>query len=432
METGGVEQLRAAIDALAAADVVGISQRDELAALWCELTRLEAQFARRVAELDTSVEWSVDGSRSTAGWLVSNLRQASGEAHARVRVARQTAQMPIANAAWQAGRINSRHIDALTKVRHRADADTEFAAFEAALVDVARTGRPEDVANVGRQWRDALDDHLDRDGSDAKKKQDSDHARRRAHFSRTLDGIGILDGRFDTEGAEIIDTAIKRAYERNRRADDPRTPAQQRADAIVDIFQHSLDHQDRGANRPHLIVAVDAATLAGEAVGRCETISGYQLHPDTARRLACDAFIQRIVLDSNGVPLDMGRATRTFTPDQYRAIMIRDGGCRMPGCDAGPEDCRAHHITYWENGGRTDLNVGIAICRGAGHHRLIHEGGWTITGDPNTEVTFHDPDGDPRGSTRSRKPPKHIPTRTGREVARAKERATALTPAATA
>ena len=133
------------------------------------------------------------------------------------------------------------------------------------LVDVALTGRPEDVAVVGRRWRDALDDHLGRDGASKKQKQDAEHERRRANFSRTLNGIGILDGTFDTEGAEIIETALKRCYERNHRADDPRTPAQQRADAIVDIFQHYLDHQDRGANRPHLMVAVDGTTLAGEA-----------------------------------------------------------------------------------------------------------------------------------------------------------------------
>ena len=90
-------------------------------------------------------------------------------------------------------------------------------------------------------------------------------------------------------------------------------------------------------------MALDGITLAGEGVGRCETLSGYQLHPETVRRLACDAFIQRIVLDPKGVPLDLGRATWTFTPDQYRAIMIRDGGCRIPDCDAGPEDCQAHH-----------------------------------------------------------------------------------------
>src|ERR1700722_7488631 len=141
MEASGVEQLRAAVDALAAVDIVGIGERDDLTALWCELTRLEAQVARRIAELDTSVEWSVDGSRSAAGWLVANLRQASGEAHHRVKGARQTKQMPIANAAWQAGRINSRHIDALVKVRHRADADAEFAKFEASLVDVEHERR---------------------------------------------------------------------------------------------------------------------------------------------------------------------------------------------------------------------------------------------------------------------------------------------------
>ena len=262
-----------------------------------------------------------------------------------------------------------------------------------------------------------------------RRRRSAERERRRANFSRTLNGIGILDGRFDAEGAEIIDTALRRCYERNHQADDPRTPARQRADAIVDIFRHYLDHQHRGANRPHVVVVVDAATLAGEAVGRCETISGYQIHPESVRRLACDSFIQRIVLDSKGVPLDMGRATRTFTPDQYRAIMVRDGGCRMVGCDAGPEDCEAHHATtHWEDGGLTDLAVGLALCRGAGHHRLIHEGGWTITGDPNAEITFHDPDGNPRGTTRPRNAPKPILTRAGRDVARARKRVLELRP----
>jgi hypothetical protein len=416
-----VEQLRAAIDALAQADIVGLAQRDDLAELWREMARLEAQFARRLAELDTSVEWSVDGSRSAAGWLVANLRVASGEAHHRVMVARQTARMPITSAAWREGKVSSRHVDALTRVRNRAKADAEFAVFEPALVDVALEGRPEDVANVGRQWRDALDSHLGRDGSE---KRPGGYERRGAYFSRSLDGFGFLDATFDTEGAELADTALKHSYERNHRAGDPRSPSQQRVDALGDIFRHYLDHQHRGTNRPHLIMHVDDATLSGEAVGLCETISGYRLHPETVRRLACDAIIQRVVLDSDGVPLDMGRATRTFTPDQYRAIMLRDGGCRMPGCDAGPEDCEAHHATiHWEDGGTTDLANGLAVCRGSGHHRLIHEGGWTITGNPNGEITFLDPDGNRRGATRPRNRPPPVPTRTGTEITRALERA---------
>ena len=244
-------------------------------------------------------------------------------------------------------------------------------------------------------------------------------------FSRSIDGIGFLDGTFDTEGAEIIETGLTREYERNRRADDPRSPAQQRADAMVEIFRRDLDHQHRGANRPHVIIAVDAVTLSGEGVGLCETLAGYRISPNTARRLACDAIVQRIVFDSDGVPLDMGRATRTFTADQYRAITLRDGGCRIPGCDAGPQDCEAHHaMVHWEHNGLTDLANGLAVCRR--HHRLIHEGGWSITGEPNGEITFLDPDGNDRGSTKPRNRPPPMPTRIGDEITRARQRADAL------
>src|ERR1700710_1380286 len=91
-----IEQLRAAIDDLAEGEIVGVTQRDELAGLWQQKARFDAQLSRRIGEFDTSVEWSVDGSRSAASWLLRDLRLATGEAHARVRVARQIAQMPIA------------------------------------------------------------------------------------------------------------------------------------------------------------------------------------------------------------------------------------------------------------------------------------------------------------------------------------------------
>src|SRR5437667_293585 len=61
MEIGGAEQWRAANDALATAEVVGVSQRDEITALWRERARLDAQLARRVAEFDTSVGAAVAG-----------------------------------------------------------------------------------------------------------------------------------------------------------------------------------------------------------------------------------------------------------------------------------------------------------------------------------------------------------------------------------
>ena len=66
MVSGAVGRLRDAIDGLAADEVCG-SQGADVAALWRELGRLEAQLARRLGEFDRSLEWSVEGARSCAG-----------------------------------------------------------------------------------------------------------------------------------------------------------------------------------------------------------------------------------------------------------------------------------------------------------------------------------------------------------------------------
>ncbi len=52
---------------------------------------------------------------------------------------------------------------------------------------------------------------------------------------------------------------------------------------------------------------------------------------DTARMLACDCTVTRILLDENGVPLDCGKEARTATVPQRRALAVRDGGCAFPG-----------------------------------------------------------------------------------------------------
>lgn len=223
-----------------------------------------------------------------------------------------------------------------------------------------------------------------------------------------------------------VEKALKRSYDRAHAAGDPRTPAQQRSDAIVEIFRHYLDGQPRGTNRPHIIYVVSVETISGGAVGICETLDGRRVSPEMLRRIACDSIGQLLIVDGDGVPLAMGGATRTFTPDQYRAIMVRDGGCRWPDCDAPPRDCEAHHGKERALGGLTDVDNGSAACRGRGHHQLVHEGGWTVRGDPNGELTFSDPDGNCRGSSRPRKRPPPILTRAGELAALARERARAL------
>jgi hypothetical protein len=100
-----------------------------------------------------------------------------------------------------------------------------------------------------------------------------------------------------------------------------------------------------------------------------------------ARLLACDAAISPQVLGAGGAVLAQGRAVRLFTAEQRRAITTRDKGCAFPGCDIPPAWCEAHHIIWWSDGGVTDIDNGVLLCRR--HHVLIHHSRWRIEQDPD-------------------------------------------------
>ena len=53
--------------------------------------------------------------------------------------------------------------------------------------------------------------------------------------------------------------------------------------------------------------------------------------------------------------------------------------------------CKLHHIIWWRNGGRTDLDNLLPVC--SLHHANIHNDGWTIELGPNRELTLALPDG---------------------------------------
>jgi hypothetical protein len=140
-----------------------------------------------------------------------------------------------------------------------------------------------------------------------------------------------------------------------------------------------------------VVVHVDAATLAHDEDGACELEHGPALAPETARRLGCDASLVRI-LERDGRPLSIGRKTRALSPALKRALRSRDRTCRFPGCGQ-QRFLHAHHIQHWAHGGRTDLSNLIQLC--SHHHRLVHEGGYSVERRGGGPVRFHRPDGQP-------------------------------------
>jgi hypothetical protein len=137
-----------------------------------------------------------------------------------------------------------------------------------------------------------------------------------------------------------------------------------------------------------VVVHVDSDALARDRGERCE-VDGVAIAPETARRLACDAAVVPI-LEAEGSTLSVGRKRRTIPPGLRRALEARDGGCRFPGCESR-HYIDAHHVTHWARGGETRLDNLVLLCRR--HHRLVHEGGFSVAPGPHGEVRFRTPCG---------------------------------------
>src|SRR5207253_3506519 len=88
------------------------------------------------------------------------------------------------------------------------------------------------------------------------------------------------------------------------------------------------------------------------------------------------------ISERNGHPLSVGRKRRTIPPKLRKALEARDNGtCQWPGC-TNTHHLDAHHQRHWAHGGHTNLDNLILLCWH--HHRLLHEGGYTIDPHPDT------------------------------------------------
>jgi hypothetical protein len=165
------------------------------------------------------------------------------------------------------------------------------------------------------------------------------------------------------------------------------------ADAVValaETFLQTGPQARSGGDRYQVVVHVDANSLVGDAAaGACGLDDGTALHPETVRRIACDASIVTM-LERDGNPLDVGRKTRSISPALARALRSRDKHCRFPGC-THKSFTDAHHIHHWTKGGETKLSNLATLCRF--HHRKLHEGRFRIERTEDGLITFVKPDG---------------------------------------
>jgi hypothetical protein len=116
-----------------------------------------------------------------------------------------------------------------------------------------------------------------------------------------------------------------------------------------------------------------------------ELASGGCVSAETSRRLACDCAVVHWLEDADGITLNIGRHSRSIPPAIRRALDQRDSGCRFPGCTAR-HYVDAHHLRHWADRGETRLDNLLLLC--CHHHRLVHEGSYSLVMDTANEPIF--------------------------------------------
>ncbi len=344
----------------------------EITTLAGHLNAGNARFLSLIAELDRRRGWAEWGVKSCAHWLNWKCGIDLGAAREKVRVARALEKLPQLTAAMAAGRISYAKVRAMTRV---ADAGNE-----GYLLNIALCGTASHVEEVVRGYRRALDA--------AELSREAVQQRDRSLWWRTeADGSLEIRGRLPAEVGALFKRALEAAVDSlpipkdvsaETSSDELHRSRKCRVEALATLAESFLATGPRdlsGGDRNQIVVHVDAETFRHRHAGRCELEHGPSIAAETARRLACDASVVRILENEQGEPLDVGRKTRTIPPVIRRALNSRDKGCRFPGCTF-KRYVDGHHVKHWANGGETKLSNLVTLCRF--HHRLVHEGGVEI------------------------------------------------------
>jgi hypothetical protein len=358
---------------------------------------LAGELARRSApELGHSGLAQLTGHRTPQALIQVATGVSGPEAARLVAIGTLPPESPLSRGV-SGGEISVSGADAIRRGLGRADSGTSqetLDAVAAELVSMSEGFTPEQLYRAAADARNRID--LDGVARREKDRRDARYLRVRQREDGTVTGSFLLD---QEDGALLIsamDAVLsprrggpRFVNERAQRAadavrDDPRTNDQLSADIFADIIRLAVNADSGalfGTRRPAVHVLVTAAELAsglgfGHLEGAPEAIS-----IDSVRRMVCSNGLQRVLLSSEGQPLDLGRTRRTFSERQRIALAARDGGCRFPGCARPPSYCEAHHVDHWmRDGGRTDVARGILLCKH--HHMLTHNNGWKIVDDP--------------------------------------------------
>lgn len=368
---------------------------DQLAKL---MAATHAELLSVVAAVVRQGDWLADGCTDAAAWLVAMCGLTRDHAREWVRVATALEELPLLRAAFASGRLSWDQIRPATRFAlPETDAAVlaEIEGLSARQIGVLAAQRspivrPEDHEDVPdsfvlrpdrRRGGLRITGHL---GT-------HEGATIAAALARRAEKMGPnpLTGRWDPLPLRMAHAFHDMATDANATAAAGRPDL---ATVVIHTDAELVDHDPTAPERdPADSEPADlTAPTGGNGVRRSPSVNGLigdlPLARDGVLRALCDCRIEAHVHGPDGATVGIARAGRNIPGYLRRVIHRRDGTCRFPGCERAIR--HLHHIWHWADGGPTDADNLVGLCWA--HHDLVHDGGWTIVGDPDGQLTFVD------------------------------------------
>ena len=400
-------ELQSALDELALVDLDGLLDGpllDHVRELVVAHNRIAAALTRATRRADVRGACERDGAKTMQSWLRGHLHISGALATDLVANGRILEQLPATAAAFAAGELSADQVEVIAKIvtpAHRELAERQgigLAEIEAALALVATHGTHRDLQRATGEYLAKLDP----DGPEPDPTE-----QRRCSTVQNPDGTWTMRATLDPVGGQKLAAALEAVQAASRCAGDTRDREQRAADALVQLADNALASGQLPVLRtvkPHVIATIGVEDLMTPSTGPGAARAGMggTLSSAQVRWLACDATVTRIVLDPDGLPLDVGREQRVVPPHIRKAVELRDEHCVFAGCEAPRWFCEVHHIVEWALGGDTSLENSGLLCER--HHAKVHSGfrierddtappgrRWRTYRPDGTEIVIHPP-----------------------------------------
>jgi len=311
------------------------------------------EFAERAAAADLAVRL--------------NLAEATVRAHGNVASTLRE-RLPLLWAWFTEGEVSTQNAREAAAIAIELPADC-WAAFESQILDAARTLAPARFRTRARAVREKL--HADT----LTERHAAAELHRGVWTEADRDGMGWLHARLSSERLAMVSAHLDGvAFDLFTAADEERTMAQLRADALVDLLTGT------GEQKPGVTVALTVPVLSllghSSAPAILEGVGPIDL--DTARRLCATApSITRLLTDPiTGAVLHMD--PRQYRPSAAlkRWLAIQQVTCDFPGCGRRAAQCDLDHTRAWADGGLTAADNLSHRCRK--HHTMKHQTKWRV------------------------------------------------------